>query len=370
MPHNSLPLSSVLSFALSATCGTAAVVAQIHPSHQVIVATDQGSYDGVLSVVETASPWPVTPGAASSSPDAIVHCFYDQLYVLGRTKSLVQVRALPSLRLIAEFSLPKIAAPRDLVMVGSRMALISDHDSKHLWWLDTWTGDLASGPDLSAYADGDGLPDVECMTLVGSHVYVQMQRYDRDAYTEAGAKLAVLGPAFNPMQPAVLESVIDLQGLRPQFRMQANAAGNKLWVSAPGVNDDWDFGGRGIEEIDLTTGTSIGFVMTESQFSGDLGAFVMLDDDKGFAMVHTSIVASTHLRVFHRAVGQIAELHASITGRLDAIALDRVRRQIFYSIPQGGSQSGGVLVFDADNNTQLSGFLAVGGQPVDMIVVQ
>lgn len=369
MSHDSLPVSLVLSFALSSFGGTAAV-AQIHPSHQVIVATDQGANNGVLTVVETASPWPVTPAAASSSPDSIVHCFQGQLYVLGRRKGIVQVRALPNLKLLAEFSLPKVRAPRDLVMVGSRMALISDHDSVHLWWLDTWTGDVKAGPDLGAYADSDGLPDVECMTLVGSHVYVQMQRYDRDGYLEHGAKLAVLGPAFHPLEPAVLEGVIDLQGFRPQYRMQANAAGNRLWVSAPGVNDDWDFGNRGIEEIDLTTGTSIGFVMTENQFSADMGPFVMLDDDKGFAIVHTSIVASTHLRVFHRAVGQIAELHVSITGRLDTIALDRVRRQVFYPIPQGGSPSGGLLVFDADNNTQLSGLLGVGGEPVDMIVVQ
>lgn len=345
--------------------------AQIHPSHQVIIATNQGSNAGVLSVVETASPWPAIPGAARASHDSIVRVFNGQLYVLGRDTRTVSVHALPSLKLLQKFRIPCVAAPRDLAMVGSRMVLISDHDSAHLWWLDTKTGVCSIGQDLSAYADPDHLPDVAMMEVVGQRVYVQMQRYDRNAYVEYGAKLAVLAPGFNPNPPVILESVIDLQGLRPDYRMQLNAAGSKLWISTPGVDNDWGgFAPTGIEEVDLNTGQSLGFVITELQFGADLGPFVMIDDNKGFAIAHTSIVASTHLRVFDRMVGQIAELYVSINGRLDTIAYDRVRRQIICPVPQGGTPSGGVLFFDADNNQQLSSPIAVGGDPFDLIVVQ
>ncbi|MBL8858773.1 MAG: hypothetical protein JNL28_09725 [Planctomycetes bacterium] len=361
-----LPL--LLAFTLAICCQIAN--AQIHPSHQVIVATNVGQADGVLSVVETASPFPSTPAAARSSHDAIVHVFNGQLYVLGRHKRIVQIRALPSLKLLQQIHIEKVKAPRDLLMVGPRMALISDYDSKHLWWLDTYSDVIVPGQSLAQYSDPDGFPDLSMMIAVGQKVYVQMQRFDRNTFTYYGAKLAVLAPGFNPDPPVILESVIDLQGVRPDYHMQTNAAGNKLWVSAPGVDGDW--GGwvnTGIEEVDLNLGQSIGFVIREFNFGADIGPFVMIDDNKGFAIAHTSIVASTHLRVFDR-MGQIAELHVSTNGRLDSIAYDRVRRQIFYPIPQGSNPSGGVLIFDADNHQQSSGFIPVGGEPFDMVVVQ
>jgi hypothetical protein len=348
-----------------------AAMAQIHPSHQVIIANNVDSIRGALSVVETATPWPVTPDAARASHDSIVRIFDGLLYVLGRDDHTVSVRSLPELKLLQSFSIAHIAAPRDLVMVTPTMALISDHDSAHLWWLDTSNGILSVGQDLSPYADGDHFPDVAMMELVGGRVYVQMQRYDRNTFTEYGAKLAVLAPGFSPVPPVILENVIDLQGLRPDYRMQANAFGNKLWISTPGINDDWGgFAPTGIEEVDLNTGQSLGFVITEFQFGADLGPFVMIDDNKGFAIAHTSIVASTHLRVFDRTVGQIAELHVSINGRLDTIAFDTARRQIIYPVPQDGMNSGGVLFFDADNNVQLSNLRPTGGDPFDIVVAQ
>lgn len=351
-------------------CGPTSA-AQFHPSHQVIVATNTSTTTGALSVVETATPWPATPLAAPAGHDSVLRVFDGRLYVLGRDDRTVVVRTLPKLKLVQTFAIPQIAAPRDLVMVTPTMALISDHDSDHLWWLDTSTGVVSAGQDLSPYADADRLPDCTRMEIVGQRVYVQMQRYDRNHNTEHGAKLAVLAPGFNPVPPVILENVIDLQGLRPDYRMQVNAAGNKLWISAPGQNDDW--GGwvaTGIEEVDLNTGQSLGFVVTEFQFGADLGPFVMVDENKGFAIAHTSIVASTHLRVFDRNVGQLAELHVSIDGRLDTIAFDSARRQIVYPVPQSPTESGGVLFFDADNDVQLSPLRPVGGNPFDVFVVQ
>ncbi|MDZ4772910.1 MAG: hypothetical protein SGI72_07215 [Planctomycetota bacterium] len=340
------------------------------PAQQVIIAANVGATDGVLSIVETTPPWSATPAAAKASLNSIVHVFNGKLYVLGRDERTVQVRALPGLGLLQDFKIPQVLAPRDLVMVGRRMALISDHDSAHLWWLDTKTGVVSVGQDLSPYSDPDHLPDVSMMEAVGMRVYVQMQRYDRNTQVDYGSQLAVLAPGFNPNPPVILETVIDLQGRRPEYRMQANAAGNKLWISAPGVDGDWGgFAATGIEEVDLDAWQSLGFVITEFQFGADLGPFVMIDDNKGFAIAHTSIVASTHLRVFDRTVGQIAELHVSTNGRVETIAYDEAHRQIVYPIPEGGSIAGGVLFFDADTHLQLSGTIAVGGNPFDMIVV-
>lgn len=362
--HASLRLTALALLVCSQTAA-----AGIKPSHQVIVATNTSRSTGTLSVVMTPPPWPVTPAAAPAGHDSIVRVFNGKLYVLGRDDHTVVVRALPSLIQLQSFSVPEVITPRDIVMCTPTMALISDYDSAHLWWLDTSTGVVSVGQDLSMYADTDRLPDVQMMERVGDRVYVQMQRYDRNNFTEFGAKLAVLTPGFSPVPPVILAYDIDLRGLRPNYRMQVNAAGDKLWVSTPGVNDDWGgWAATGIEEVDLNTWQSLGFVMTEFQSGADFGPFVMVDEDKGFVIAHTSIVASTHLRVFDRYVGQIAELHVSINGRLDSIAFDKARRQVIYPVP--GMPGGGVLFFDADSNAQLSPLRPVGGDPFDIIVVQ
>jgi len=359
------PLLSAL--ALTICCSAFAFRA---PSRQLIVATNLSNSTGALSLVDTAQPWAATPLAATASQDSIVRVFDGHLYVLGRHDRKVEVRALPGLGLIQQFSIPEVLAPRDLALVGPTMVLISDHDSANLWWLDTTTGVVSAGQDLSAYADDDRLPDVSMMEVVGMRVYVQMQRYDRNHYTEHGAMLAVLAPGFNPNPPVILESVIELRGRRPDYRMQVNKAGDRLWISAAGIDNDWGgYDPTGIEEVDLNAGQTLGFLLTESQCGADLGPFVMVDDDKGFAIAHTSIVASTHLRVFQRNVGQLAELHVSINGRVDTIAFDEARRQVFYPIPDGWSLPGGVLVFDADTDQQLSPMtIGIGGNPFDMVV--
>lgn len=365
MHHNAL-----LSMSCAAFCSHL-FVTQCLPAQQLIVAGNLGSNSGVLSTVDTAPPWPVMPAVATTGADTVVRAFGDRLMVLGRQNRTVQWRQLPGMALARSYAIPQVSAPRDIVQVGPRMALITDHDAAHLWWLDLKTGALTVGQDLTPYADPDGSPDAMMMEVDGDRVYVQLQRYDRNNFVEYGAELAVLAPGFNPNPPVILLHTIDLQGLRPDYRMQRNAAGDRLWISTPGVDGDWGgFAPTGIEEVDLNTGTSLGFMMNELQFGADLGPFVMVNDHKGFAIAHTSIVASTHLRVFDRNVGQLAELHVSINGRLDTIAFAAKRRQIFYPVPGFALGTGGVLVFDADLNTQLSGLLGVGGDPFDMIVAQ
>jgi hypothetical protein len=362
--------SPLFAIAVSILSAQVLAVPSLRLAEQLVAAVNQGSTKGALSALESAPPWQTRPELDALSRDSIVHEFHGDLYALGRADKVLEVRALPSLKLLATFDLRKIGAPRDVVVLHPGLGLVSDNDSAHLWWVDLVTGDVWPGPDLSAYSDADGLPEIERMHLAGQHVYVQMQRFDRNNYyTEYGAKLAVLGPAFNPQEPLVLEDVIDLQGVRPNYRMQVNAAGDRLWVSAPGVDNDWGEWNRGLEEIDLNQRVSLGFVIAEEDFTADLSAFVMVDDDRGYAIVHTSIVASTHLRVFERGGSYINEIHMAF-GRLETIAFDPAQRQIFFPEPENGAFAGGVRIFDADGEYDLSGPIDLAGEPFDLIVAQ
>ncbi len=358
-----------LAIALLPLAAQLPVEPSLRASSHLVVSVNHGAFDGALSLLDSAPPWSASPDAGAVGPDAVVHVFHGELYVLSRRDRVLEIFDPRSLKVLDTLDLGAVSAPRDVVIVRPGLGLISDNDSTHLWWIDTSKGDIWPGPDLSAHADPDGLPDIERMLLAGAHVYVQMQRFDRnDHFTEYGAKLAVLGPAANPSEPLALEDVIDLQGIRPNYRMQVSAAGDRLWVSAPGVDNDWGYCDCGLEEVDLVHRVSLGLLLAEDDISADLSAFVMVDRDKGFAIVHTSIVASTHLRVFDRG-GGANEIHMAF-GRLETIAFDPLYRQIFFPEPDSGAFRGGVRIFDSDGDFELSGRIELGGAPFDMVVLR
>lgn len=336
------------------------------PTRHLIVASNPDAGGGALSRVETAAPWPVT-SAGAIGRDSVVHVFGGLVYVLGRADKTVQVRTLPGLALLQQFSIGEVGAPRDLAMVGSTTALISDHDGKNLWWLDTTTGTVKPGEDLGALSL-DGNPDATRMLVDGSRVYVQLQNYDRATNAEHGARIAVLAPGINPEPPVILESVIDLQGIRPDHPMRITKGG-RLQVSAPGVVGDWSSAmPKGIEEVDLAAGISLGFLLTEEDCGADLGPFAMVEDEYGFAIGHTSIGASTHLYAFERR-RQLAELHSTVTGIHDVIAFDATTRTVFYPVGAVLGSPGGVLAFHADTWAQLSAStIETAGAPFSMVV--
>lgn len=373
-----MPSSSLRATALSvlAVFGLVLPVPAQSVAPRVLVAVNHDGSEGSIAEVGLSAPWPVTQEAIKAGPNTIVRQFGNRLFTIDRARRSIDEFAAADLRHIATYHAGATVLPMDLVLLNSRTAMVSDYDGTHALWLDTLTGQFREGPDLGAYADGDTVPDMAMMERVGNRVYLQLQRYDRIRDIDCGALLAVFERvSINPAsrEPFRLAGVIALAGRRPTFKMQASVDGVRLWLSAPGgVNDGGD--DTGIEEVDLVAGRSTGFVIREGDgFGGDVGPFAMVSDDKGFAVVHTSIGASTHLRVFDRN-RQIAELHSSLLDWVDCLAFDDVTRQVFYPVPEGGGSSsrraGSILVFDADRDHQLSQLLPVGGEPHDITVVR
>ncbi|MGE3173877.1 MAG: YncE family protein [Planctomycetota bacterium] len=364
IPCFTLRSSLSLAFLLVAS---PALTAQILAPARVIVSVNTSETSGSLALVDVAPPWNTTIGVAETGARTVVRSYFGRVYAVDPA-GCITVFDAATMAELQKFATPDGTTPIDIVVPHRDRAVVTDRSGTALLVLDLQRGVFTTGPDLRALADDDGNPDMARMLQVGNRIYVQVQRTDREGVSQ-GSLLAVLGVYPNPASRQVVwfDSVIQLNGRRPDHAMQADANGSRLWVSAPGVRRDDDSGVTGIEEIDLTTGTSLGFVFSELVLTADLGGFVMVDDDRGFAIGHTTFFASTHLHVFHRRYGHGGELHAG-GGSMESLAFDATTRQVFY--PRLDIGDGCVQVWDADTAQPLSGLLPVGGVPFDLLVVR
>jgi hypothetical protein len=346
-----------------------------------LIASISDEVNGALSSMDIDSPWNTSIEVAPAGPNAILREFYGQLYLVNRSQARIDLLDKETLLPIKTFATGSGTEPRDILVINKRLALITDYNGTNLLLLNLASGEIRPFIDLSFYSDEDGFPEMNMMERIGNKVYIQIQRWNRNNMNSSNnAYLAVINLEIrtSPTQldyqsfSAQLLPGIALQGKKPDFKMQVNK--DRLYVAAPGDRLDHVGATTGIEEIDLQNEQSLGFFILEKGLGGDMGPFVIIDENNGYAVFHTSIVLSTHLAHFKR--GQtFGELHSTTEGWVDAIAYDKDTQQIFYAEPSAPSgftrhltKPGHVIVFDAKTATQLSNPIGLGGRPVDLLV--
>ena len=132
--------------------------------------------------------------------DAVGHYQDGRIYVinrLGQDNILVLDPADVTTPLI-QFSVGNGSNPRDIEILGEGKAYVSRYASAELLVVDPRDGAELGTIDLSAYADADGLPEMDQIVRVGERAYVSCQRLDRDAgFTPGEAFLVIIDIADN-----------------------------------------------------------------------------------------------------------------------------------------------------------------------------
>jgi hypothetical protein len=340
--------------------------------HVYVVTSDPNS--GSTDALETVSPWKATHDVEAVSPDTVVRHFYGLHYAVNRPDGTIQVIDPATFDTILTFSVGANSTPHDILVVAPDRAYVTRYDSALLYEIDPTTGSLRDTVDLGPLADADGLPEMSMMALDGNRLFVQIQRIDRSITFMAvpPSYLAVIDIRTNqlmdvdPVTPD-MQGVI-LTGPIPSFRMHVDSLNRRLLVSTPGPRLNVS---GGIEEIDLDTLQSLGFIYSEAQVNVDLGGFVMVSPDHGYVIGHTDIVASSHLGVFDRdpnAPDQ-GEIYTSLFIHNDQLAYDAASNQLFF--PEAAASPPGIHVFDTLTNTRLTGrVVATGKPPLDLIVAR
>ena len=340
--------------------------------HVFVVASDfPAAATGSAAAIAIDPPWNASPAVKPVGADPIVRHFGGLHYVVNRDQGSVQVVDPRSLETLITFDTGAGTLPQDILVVAPDTAWVSRYEHTHLYKVDPRTGEGHDAVDLSVLADADGIPEMSMQARYGRLLFVQLQRLDRESEL-----MEPVAPSLLAVVDLVTEELVDvdaetpgvqgiaLDGLIPSFKMQVEPATRHLYVSTPagllGPNG-------GIEEIDLVTLRSNGFVTSEMQLVGDLTGFVMVSPEFGYVLIHTDFTLSSHLTRFSRSDGSHqGEMYVSF-GQVDHLAFDPRTGQLFFPDPEVQ----GVRVFDAATGVQLTTQpIDTGLAPLDLVVAR
>ena len=338
---------------------------------KVIVTTERTQVVGGVDAIDVDSPWAIATDVASTASDATVRVFYDRIYLVSPSSATVQVIDPDTYGTLTSYSVGVGTEPHDILVVSPTVAYVSRHASTSILKINPATGTGLGLIDLSALADKDGIPEMSMMARDGSHLFVQLQRLSNGTgIVERPSYLAVVDLDtdqlidVDPDRPGV--QGIALVGTIPKLRMHVEPLARRLFVSAPGPRLDVS---GGIEEIDLRTLRSLGFILSEEYSIGDVGGFAMISADEGYAVGHTDIVESSHLFAFNRTPTPPAELFFTF-GIMDVLIHDPASGRLFMPKPfHHVDPEIGVNVFDASTGARLTTTqIVTGAAPRDLTV--
>jgi hypothetical protein len=179
--------------------------------------------------------------------------------------------------------------PHDIVLVAPDKAYVSRYDAISLAIVDPSVGPSCKGfmrgtIDLSAFADGDGIPEMDQMLRIGTEVFVSVQRLDRNNFFRPATNGALI--VIDTTTDSVVEK-IDLTITNPFTETKGITYDEKtgrILVGGPGTLFS-DLGDGGIEAVDPIARASAGVLLSGTELGGDLMDFTMLGSRRGFAVV-------------------------------------------------------------------------------------
>ncbi len=362
---------------LQRTGGILLAVAGLWAWGSAPAAAESGIFAVTTADFQTGSTAFVAPGAASAeidllSPihgDAVARYHQGRIYIIERLggDNIIVLDPADLRTPVVQFSVGNGANPKDIEFAGPAKAYVSRYGSASLLVVDprdgTWLGEI----DLSGFADADGLPEMEQMAVVGSRLYVALQRLDNFAPTET-SYLGVIdmdSDALVDMDPDA-EGVqgIRLAGTNPN---EVIASGQKLIVSGTA-----GFGDRagGIEVVDLETNRSEGIAISEEALDGDLTGLAMASQEQGFAVVLGGDFVSYYIRPVDLSTGAVgAPLQGHSTGATLALAVDGARLIATDSGTADAPEKAGLLIYDLSSGELLAGPIPTGLPPTGIAIL-
>ena len=280
----SLRTAILIALAVLATRGTRAA------DYAFITATDYAT--GSSAVIHLDGSYTTEIGVASVHSDAVARWYAGLVYVINRegADNIQVLDPADHWATIAQHSVGNGTNPVDIAFVSPHKAFVSRNDSNLLLIMDPLTGTHLGTVDLSFFADGDGLCEMDHLYLKGDMLFVSIQRVDRDNWwmPVGDSYLAVVDAAadslvdLDPVEPGM--QGIPLPAANPYGELEYDRWRNRLLVSCVGL---WGVRDGGIAIVDPFAFEPDGLLLTETAAGGDIGDFEIFSPSKGYLIVDT-----------------------------------------------------------------------------------
>ncbi|MHB8077938.1 MAG: NHL repeat-containing protein [Candidatus Krumholzibacteriia bacterium] len=242
-------------------------------------------------------PWTVTRDVATLGTDPVARWHDGLVYVVNRAggSNLQILDPADGWRTVRQFSLGGGRNPQDIAFAPDGTAWVSCYDAALLLRVDVVAGTVTGTVSTAAFADADGLPETGWMEAVGWRLYITAQRLDRTAFYAPSGPGALLvfdlaTQSWIDAAPATPEvDPVWLVGGNPSGQPELAPGGLRLRLGCIGFYGLLD---GGVEEVDLVTLQSRGFLVTEAALGGDLLDFTVLDAGHAWAIVSDATFAT------------------------------------------------------------------------------
>jgi DNA-binding beta-propeller fold protein YncE len=189
--------------------------------------------------------------------------------------------------------------PHDLAFARADKAYVTRYERRDLLIVDPTTGPDCAGfvlgtVDLSALADGDGIPEMDQAVVVGDRLYVTVQRLDRRNFFLPTDQSLI---AIVDVTTDQLVGSIRLTGTNPfaeSAGLVPDPVTGTVLLAEVGTFGRIDDGG--IERVDLAGETALGFFVTEADLGGNITDVVIVNEHHAYAIVLDQIGASRVVR--------------------------------------------------------------------------
>jgi len=256
------------------------------PAPQAILVTSDFE-TGVLVHTPLARPARGRPAGAVIHADALVRVIDGTVFVVNRYlgDNLQVLNDQLTTRL--QCSTGVGSNPHDVALAAPDKAYVTRYDRDALWIVDPQAngcdGFRLGTIELGAFADADGLPEMSQMALVGTRLFISLQRLDRrTGFKPAGPSMLAVVDTTSDVVIGTIE-LVGRNSLADSSGLQREPGTGKLLV--PQAGNVFRTGDGGIERVDPEGLVSEGFVVTEDVLGGTVTDFVLASPRKGYAIV-------------------------------------------------------------------------------------
>jgi hypothetical protein len=258
-------------------------------------------------------------------------------------------------RIVNEYSVGAGANPHDIAVVSAERAYVSLFGEDHLLVVHPTAGDLLGEIDLSAYADGDGLPEPSGLVLIDGAVYATVQRLE---------SLQPVNQSYLVEIDAATGALIDDYPLAetPSGRLRYNPVLERIVLVEAGSFSDPSDGC--VELFDPVAKQAGGPLITEEQLGGDVVDAVLASESVGFAIVGVMSTSVGHTRVvmFDPATGEVTRvLEDADAWNHMYLELTPDHSQLW--LAERRSSDPGIRIFDAATGDELTAAPVSTGLP-------
>jgi len=332
-----------------------------------VVTTDfqTGSY----ATFPVANPTDVARNLGRLHSDAVALHHDGLVYVINRLggDSIQALDPQAGFASLWQCSVGNGANPHDLIIAAPDKAYVTLYERRELLIVDPSAGASCNGfvrgtIDLGPLTDADGVPEMDTGAVIDGKLYVTLQRLDRNAFFQPSdfSSIAVIDVATDTLIDAD-PSTAAIDGIRLAGK-NPFTGGQGLPLDADGnivVNDVGSFGDigdGGIERIDPRTMRSLGFLMTEQDFGGNLTDFVLVGEREGYAIV-TDLRFYNFLVRFDPTERRVLETLLASDEYLVDLELEPTRGELY--LTDRTLKNPGVRIFRTGDGVELT------AQPID-----